>query len=155
MSKIYKKLFSLVPANYLIFFFLSMCACNLFNATSLNWIPRCESTKYRNKTVLWFTKGIKKRGRHVRAWTFFIYNARRERNVWFRGFHRQAEGGFISLSMAVWCIYLQKHTIENIAVVRILNHFTFTLCTLPWIHVARTGYLSSWRKCIFFDFRPS
>lgn len=63
--------------------------------------------------------------------------------------HRQAEGGFNLVSDAY--IY-KKHTIENIAVVRILNHFTFTL---PWIHVARTGYLSSWRKCIFFDFRPN
>lgn len=63
--------------------------------------------------------------------------------------HRQAEAGFnLLVCDRLMHIFTKKHTIENIAVVRILNHFTFTLCTLPWIHVARTGYLSSWRKCL-------
>lgn len=122
----------------------------------MNWIPRRASVK--KSAIKQFEVVLrvlcdsrKARWTSCASLNVFIYSATRKKCLISRFTDKRKE--VLILSVIAWCIYLQKnHTIENIAVVRILNHFTFTL---PWIHVARTGYLSSWRKCIFFDFRPN
>lgn len=89
-SQMSSKLFSLVPANYLILF-LSMCACNLFNVRQA-WIESHAGRPLKKSAIKQFEVVLKEfcviherqGGRHVRAWTF-LFIARRERNVWFHG----------------------------------------------------------------------
>lgn len=87
-SQMSSKLFSLVPANYLILF-LSMCACNLFNVRQA-WVESHagRSLKIRNKAVWSRAKRVLCDSRKVDAMCElerFLFIARRERNVWFHG----------------------------------------------------------------------
>lgn len=131
-----------------------MCACNLFNVRQA-WIESHAGRPLKKSAIKQFEVVLKEFCDSRKArWTscaslnVFIYSATRKKCLISRFTDKRKE----VLILSVMHIFTKNHTIENIAVVRILNHFTFTL---PWIHVARTGYLSSWRKCIFFGFRPN
>lgn len=133
-----------------------MCACHLFN-DKLIVNPTQGVRKNTAIMPFFFLKSVN----HERqeTWTscaslnVFIYNATRKIKKSLISVHRQAEGGFNTLASD-----RLMHIFTKNILLKTLLLFVY-LTTLPlhfvlyWIHVARTGYLSSWRKCIIF--RPN
>lgn len=133
-SQMSSKLFSLVPANYLILF-LSMCACNLFNVRqawieSHAWRPLKKSAIKQFEVVLKEFCVIHVRWTSCASLNAFIYSATRKKCLISRFTDKRKE--VLILSVIAWCIYLQKNIL-----LKTLLLFVY-LTTLPLLY---RGYM--------------